>query len=195
MSLFYRIFFLSLGLVSCSTNPPLPSAVTSWEPPVWSQWQLQGRMALRYQDKSWDVSLRWRQYPTTYSMVLQGPLGVGAIRVDVDEQRARLIDSDGHQMVAQGAEQLLYDQTGMRLPLSSLRYWVLANYSSIKPDEQSLDAQGRPVRVVQDSWIIHYKRYQEINGYVVPRLIHLQGKGLELRLVIDQMEPLLTIHE
>ncbi|NOX08162.1 MAG: outer membrane lipoprotein LolB [Gammaproteobacteria bacterium] len=191
MSLFFRVFFLSLGLVACSTIPQVPP-VTAWEPLDWTQWRLQGRMALRYQDKNWNVSLRWQQYPTTYNMVLQGPLGVGTIRIDVDEQQAHLTDSDGHQQVAASAEQLLYNQTGMRLPLSRLRYWVLADYTVIKADEQTLDAQGRPVSVVQDGWIIHYKRYQVINGYVVPRLIYLQGKDVELRLVIDQLEPLLS---
>ena len=106
------------------------------------------------------------------------------------EQWARLTHDDGSQTLASNAEQLLYDQTGMYLPLSRLRYWVLASRAPVEEGEQVLDRHGRPQRIVYDDWVIQYKRYQNIGGRMIPKLILIQGHEVKLRLVIDSLQKL-----
>lgn len=184
MRLCVCVLLMATGLISCSSMPTTP-VQGQWSTLDWPQWQVEGRLSLQYQEQNWSLSVRWRQYLNTYDMVFNGPMGIGTMRLDVDEKSARLTHNDGSQSVARDAQQLLYEQMGVQLPLVYLRYWILANIAPFIDGQQTLDDSGRPLRIEQDGWVIQYKRYQDIDGRVVPRLIHVTGEELKLRLVID----------
>lgn len=183
-------------LAACT---PMPSRTTrAWVAPDWTDWTLQGRIAVRAGDAGWHASLTWRQTGTAYHAELSGPLGQGALRLQGDASGVRLERADGLRDQSADADALLARHTGWRLPVNGLRYWVLglAAPPSISgpvaghEPRWERDANGRPLRLLQDGWDIRYSAFQEQPGIgSLPRRIEMERDGLHARLLIDTWTP------
>lgn len=195
---------LMLLLVTSCTQMPARTA-SPWVAPNWTEWTLQGRIAVRAGDEGWHASLIWHQTGNAYQADLSGPLGQGALRLQGDDTGVRLQRADGLRDQSADADALLARHTGWRLPVNGLRYWVLglaapqSGWGSLPgslpgstPREArwERDANGRPERLLQDGWDIRYTAFQEWPGLgTLPRRIEMEREGLHARLLIDTWTP------
>ncbi len=97
-----------------------------------------------------------------------------------------MTDSDNQQHLSWDAGLLLYQQTGVRLPVSELRYWVLGIPSPKMKTQPKFDQYGRIKLMQQDGWTIDMRRYTDTNAVFLPRKVFMQGQELDIRLVIDE---------
>jgi len=60
------------------------------------------------------------------------------------------------------------------------------------PDSRSrlsLDGASRLARLEQDGWQVNYLAYRDEDGYALPERIRLEGRDLQVTLVIKDWQP------
>lgn len=149
-----------------------------------SSWEVSGAIAARNQKKSWTASLNWQQQGTNqYQIRLFGPLGGGTVII---EKQGQLITyRDGPKKISStNADTLLLRQTGVRLPVSNLYYWVrgIAAPGAVGT-EQYTDGHLLS-RLQQNGFTITYSQYTTVNGIQLPSKIRLEGPGMLIKMVI-----------
>jgi outer membrane lipoprotein LolB len=177
---------LLAGCASLSQVPPLSSAEAGPEAEAFG---FSGRIALRQQDHYVSGGIRWRHQAARDDILLLSPLGQGVMQIVRDTEGAALRTSDDKEYRAADAEQLAWNVTGWRIPVSGLVYWVrgVPRPGSIAHEER--DAMGRLQLLTQDDWRIEYQTYADAPDTTLPRRMVLTRPEFEIKLVIDSWEP------
>src|SRR5690606_6365264 len=116
------------------------------------------------------------------------PLGGGTLQLRGDASGVTAQTSKGEVYGAADAETLLRQQTGVVLPVTSLRYWALGRPAPGGDAEQSLDGHGRLARLRQGGWEINYTSYRSVGELELPDKIVLENGQIQVRLVVDSWD-------
>lgn len=151
-----------------------------------SSWELSGAMAAKSQNKAWSASLNWLQKGiNNYQMRLFGPLGSGTVLI---EKRGNTVTyRDGPKTASsRDASQLLLQQTGIRLPVNNLYYWVRGIPAPGAVQGVKRDRYNHLSELKQAGYTITYSSYTSVKGKDLPAKISLQGHGVSIKLVIKR---------
>lgn len=149
------------------------------------EWTALGKLAVRAPDDAWTVNVRWHQAGERYAIRLSGPLGQGIMELDGTRAGVELRTADNDVLRAASADELLLEQTGWRLPVSGLRFWILGSPAPGVPVESmALDAGGRLERLRQGGWDIHFERYDEFQQLALPTRLSLESGRIGARMVV-----------
>jgi len=178
-----------LALAGCASVPPAP-VQADWtarraQLAGLDDWRMTGRVAVIVDDRGASASIDWRQRGAASDVAVSGPLGVGALRVELDGQQGlRMEDSRGAHLEGQAARDLLAQKLGTEVPLRSLRYWLLG-----------IPAPGQPVRLaeadggfVQDGWSVGIGALQADGALQLPVRLTLERDGVRLKVAADHWE-------
>lgn len=132
--------------------------------------------------------LHWAQQPSNYHIDVVPPFGQGAIRLEGNSDGVMMRLPGGRQLSAATPDALLYAQTGLRLPIRSLRYWVMGRPDPVSAVRKVLDDTGRALWLEQSGWRVEFLRYTQINGLDMPDKLVMTRSPMHLRLVIDRWE-------
>ncbi|WED43205.1 lipoprotein insertase outer membrane protein LolB [Legionella cardiaca] len=154
------------------------SAITSWE--------ISGALAARSKSKGWNASINWLQRGSSqYQIRLFGPLGSGT--VIINKQGGVVTLRDGPKSASSAsAEELMKQQTGIRLPVQNLFYWVRGLPAPGNVQSAKRDAANHLLVLKQSGYVIDYAQYTTVGKAVLPSVIRLQGNGLFMKLVIKR---------
>jgi outer membrane lipoprotein LolB len=192
----WPILLAGLWLAGCAAPVPEPVPVSSQEQVRQQQkleqidaWRLQGRMAVINGVEAWHMNLDWQQRQEEYQIELWGPFGSGRVQLQGDEKGVRLFDSQQQIYYADDPENLLFEHTGVKMPVSGLRYWILGLTDPRYSQEQSFrDAAGRLTVVQQDNWQVEFKRYSRVDGMDLPDRLSVDKQDLLVKLVVDNWQ-------
>ena len=161
-------------------------------------WTLVGRIAVNNDNNAASdgapgavnisATLNWAQQPGDYRIDVVPPFGQGAIHLEGNSEGVVMQLPGGRQLRAASPDALLYAQTGLRLPISSLRYWVMGSPDPASGVRKALDDTGRALWLEQSGWRIEFLRYSQINGLDMPDKLTVTRPPMHLRLVIDRWE-------
>jgi len=155
-----------------------------------SDWQMKGRMVVVNGAELWAMSVDWEQHDDQYVIFLSGPFGSGKIQLAGSANGVLLKDSDNQIFYATTPEELLLEHTGIAMPLTSLRFWMIGllqpntNAVNIKFDEY-----GRLESLTREQWDVDFKRYTKNKNAVVelPDKIFIhQGDDVKVRVVVGE---------
>lgn len=183
-----------LATTACTTTLPLAGGTNvSWlehqqQIARLHYWTINGRLAVSNGTESWYLDLSWQQQGDAYVIKLIGPLGAGQIQLHGDQSGVVLDDGKHRPQYADDAESLLYEHTGLKIPVAGMLFWVRGI-----PDPQmssgSLDLlAGKLKQLQQGGWQLQFRHYQQVNDTVLPQKLFMQRDDLEVRLVIDQWQ-------
>lgn len=192
-----------LALSACQTPSPPPAAPS---PEATSRWQqhrqalgaiqnfsLQGRIG-RGGILGGSGDLAWQERGEQFDVLFSGALGVGAIHVVGTPTQFSVQTRKGEFAAAEGAE-VLREQLGWTVPVSSLRYWILGLPRPGAPAALAVDEQGRLLSLDQDGWHLDYREYRSSNdGLELPRKLDLMHDDERLRLLVDRWEAIAVTH-
>lgn len=195
-----RILFplLLLLLTACSnmpTRPPAADPEMAWQERQYhiaslNDWTLAGRLAIQSDHEGWHVSINWEQQQQNYSILLSAPLGQGSLKLFGNDDNVTLQTDEGESISAADPGELLYRQFGWRVPVKSLRYWVLGVPAPGNQREEQLDEYGRLVHLKQDGWEIRFLDYEPRMGVELPGRVFVNNHKAKVKLVISDWQTL-----
>jgi outer membrane lipoprotein LolB len=150
-----------------------------------AEFELAGRIAVRYRDDAGSGNIAWRHGTRSDEMLLTTPFGQGIARLARTGNEITLTTQDGREWKAGDAEALTEQVLGFRVPLVGLADWVqgrAASKPAPEPTRERRDASGRLAELEQSGWKILYPEY--VGGR--PSRLTLSFPGLELRLAISE---------
>ena len=172
-------------LAGCaSLRPPqvLPASNASIE-----AFSLNGRVAVKMDDRGYTASLRWRHSATQDSIRLLSPVGSVVGQIEADANGATLTTGDRKVLHSKDAQALTREVLGWDLPLSGLRYWVTGRADPALPVQaQEHDDKQRLKSLTQNDWRITYLDY--FGDSALPARLSLAFDRLNLRLIIQHWE-------
>jgi outer membrane lipoprotein LolB len=151
-----------------------------------SSFALNGAMAVRSQRKSWTASVNWIQRGAgNFNIRLSGPIGSGTILIN--KQGGSVSYRDGSRTASSSnANQLLYKETGVRLPVNNLFYWVRGIPTPGAVQSAQKDQSGRLQVLRQSGYTIVYGNYTSIGDTALPTQIRLEGNGVLIKMAIKR---------
>jgi outer membrane lipoprotein LolB len=172
-----------LRVLAAATLAILPACaeLSFLQPTAGLQFELSGRIAVRYGDEGSSGNISWRHRTTGDEMLITSPLGQGVARIAREGDTVTVTASDGRVYRARDAESLTEQVLGFRVPLAGLADWVRARPAP-GPVRQTRDAHGRLSELEQDGWHVYYLAYRDDGA--LPSRMRLVYPGLELRLAI-----------
>ena len=149
-----------------------------------SSWVIKGALAAKNKKKSWTASLNWKQQGSSkYQIRLFGPLGSGTVMIE--KNGGVITYKDGDKRVTSGnPDQLLFEQTGIRLPVRNLYYWVRGLPAPGAVQSKSYDDYNHLKTLKQDGYTVNYLSYTSKGRVDLPSKIKLTGHGVFMKLII-----------
>jgi len=185
------VLLLSAG---CKTVPPAPvigpGAGAPWPEQraalqKLDRYALNGRVAVAAQGQGFSASLRFEQEPRRSNLALDGPLGIGGLRVELEGEGVKITTSRGEQLDGELARGELERRLGFELPLAELRWWLLGipapGEASINQDSGS----GEIHDFTQNGWRVSINSRAEGLGFALPQRLTAEREGARLKLLVE----------
>jgi outer membrane lipoprotein LolB len=172
---------LGAALLSACAGLAPPRAVD-----IAPSFELAGRIVVRYQERGFSSSLRWKQAGGRDEIWLTAPLGQTIAHLEADADGATLTASDQKQYRASSIESLTKSAFGWRFPVDGLRYWVFGEAApGASPAAVERDDARRITRLKQDDWqvVFNYATAEATR----PSRIDVAGNDAAIRLAIDNL--------
>src|ERR1044072_4909481 len=119
-------------LAGCRTGAP---PIQQGGPVVWAyneaallkldRYSMSGRVAVAAGDQGFSGSMRYQQQQERADLSIDGPLGMGGMRVALDGEKVNISTSRGENLEGNEARAVLEQRLGFPLPLEQLRWWLL----------------------------------------------------------------------
>jgi outer membrane lipoprotein LolB len=177
-----------------SVPPPKPIAASPWperraQLQALDTFEIRGRVAVAAGSEGFSARLTWDQAGPRSSIALDGPLGVGGLRVVADGNELNVTTSRGVQLASDEARAELSTKLGFEPPLESLRYWVLGVPDPAQPAIETLGPDQRLLTLDQSGWHVEYSAYAAHGGDSLPQRMALQRADVRLRLIVEDWRP------
>ena len=189
---------VALGLLAgCRTAPPAaivgPGADAPWPQQraaleKLERYSLNGRVAVAANGQGFSASLRYEQMPRSSNLALDGPLGIGGLRVDIEGEDIEIATSRGEKLDGQAARDELERRLGFQLPLDELRWWLLGIPA---PGEASVNQDGGSGEIrdfTQSGWRVSINSRAAGLGFSLPQRLTAEREGARLKLFVNGWE-------
>jgi outer membrane lipoprotein LolB len=178
---------MMLLMTGCATAPtPTPVAVQR-APFVDAPFSFNGRISVKYGMNHDATDLHW-QHRGYDDITLLGPLGYTAARIYRDANGATLDDAYGKHYAAADADSLMEKTLGWSVPLTDLRYWIVANPSPEGEAKELRNKNGQLETLFQQGWEIRYVRYTTTKADALPLEINMVRAGIDVIVKVDKWE-------
>jgi len=170
-------------LSACSTFKTQPT-------PADLDWSFTGKMAIRNATEAQSFNVDWLQMGETFQIRLYGPLGQGEVIIKGNPQQVTLIKGD-QRLESHSLNGLLYESTGMDLPLDHLQYWVRAKPMPFETHLAKLNDTGQVSQIDQSGWTVLISDYFD-ETTPRPRKLSFANQRDSGKLVIREWNALTT---
>jgi outer membrane lipoprotein LolB len=186
-------------LAGCRTMPapaplPGPGADAPWLEQraaleKLERYSLSGRVAVAARGEGFSGALRYQQQPQRSELALDGPLGMGGMRVVLEGDALSITNSKGERLDDSAARVELEGSLGFQMPIEELRWWLLGIPA---PGEANVDADavsGEIRSFVQDGWKISIESRSPALGFGLPQRLTATREGARMKLLVDRWQP------
>ncbi len=186
-----------LWLAGCQTAPTsvapaaAPEQVLAGWPARRAQLQTrahftaQGRIGVAAGADGFNGRVRWVQDAARSTVSLDGPLGVGGLRIVNDAGALTLTNPSGEALDSQAAHDELVRRMGFEPPLDSLRYWVQGVPDPASPGQEMPNPQGYLGSLSQSGWTVTFSAYMQTADGALPQKLTVARGTVRVKLVID----------
>jgi outer membrane lipoprotein LolB len=186
-------------LAGCRTAPPPatlpgPGADAPWPAQraaldQLDRYSLNGKVAVAANGQGFTASLRYQQQPRRADLALDGPLGIGGMRITLAERSLEVTNSRGEALDGEAARAEIERRLGFELPLDELRWWLLGLPA---PGQSEIDAAGDGGEIrgfVQNGWRVAINTRAPALGFSLPQRLTAERGGARLKLFVERWQP------
>jgi outer membrane lipoprotein LolB len=188
-----------LALAGCRTRPPPapligPGADAPWQEQYAAlakldQYALNGRVAVAANGQGFSANLRYRQQQQRADLALDGPMGVGGMRMQVDQRELTVTNSRGETLDGAAARAEIESRLGFELPLTELRWWLLGVPAPGMAAETHDDGAGGPIADFrQNGWLVTINSRAPGLGFSLPQRLTAERDGARLKLLVENWQ-------
>ena len=186
-----------LWLAGCQTLPQpvaptaAPEAVIAAWPARRAQLQerarftAQGRIGVVAGSDGFNGRMRWIQDGARSTVSLDGPLGVGGVRIVNDAGALTLTNPSGEVLDSPLAHDELVRRMGFEPPLNSLRYWIQGVPDPASPSMEMPNSEGYLGSLAQSDWTVTFSAYMQTPDGALPQKVTAARGNVRVKLVID----------
>lgn len=185
------------ALAGCRTAPPPvvagPGADAPWPAQraaleQLGRYALDGKVAVAANGQGFSANLRYRQQPQRAELALDGPLGIGGMRIALEQGALAVTNSRGEALDGSAARDEIERRLGFALPLDELRWWLLGLPA---PGPSEVDAlEGGEIRgFSQNGWRVAIPSRAPALGFALPQRLTAEREGARLKLFIQRWQP------
>lgn len=152
------------------------------------RYALNGRVAVAANGQGFSASLRYQQRASHSNLALDGPLGIGGLRVEIEGEDIQIATSRGEKLDGQAARDELERRLGFQLPLDELRWWLLGIPA---PGEASVNQDGGSGEIRdfnQSGWHVSINTRAPGLGFSMPQRLTAEREGARLKLFVTNWE-------
>lgn len=154
---------LILALLAGCASAPQDSA----------DWQFEGKVSLSAAGETQVAAISWVQTDEHSSIRLSGPVGMGAVRIQVDGASMEIVSGEGTRLIPLDAP-VEVDGRHLILPWRAMAMWV-----------RGLTETGQPIP--REGWIAGEWQIRVLRrGEAGPRLVSIQHPTASLRLSVSK---------
>ena len=147
-------------------------------------WIINGSLSITHNKKREIANFEWQQNKSNYVINISGPMNLRRVDIVGTANQVELCQSNNKCIKAKSPEQLFFNQFGWQLPISNMRYWVLALAAPTKIEATRFDQYGHLVALKQQGWKIYYSEFHPVNNVDLPDIIELQNKKFFIKIKI-----------
>ncbi|MGP1944772.1 MAG: lipoprotein insertase outer membrane protein LolB [Arsenophonus sp. ET-KM2-MAG3] len=118
----------------------------------------------------------WQQYAiSNYCLLFTNPLGRTELKLNITPHTIKIVDREGKKYVNNHPTQLIYQLTGMKIPIENLSYWLIGlpiNVTSFTLDKRGL-LKTIEYRKNGKNWHLNYFSYYQFSQPKLPSYIEL----------------------
>lgn len=190
---------IAVFLTACTFNQQLTTEKNgSITNPLWishqqqlvklTKFQTRGAFAYIGPDNKTYAKFFWQQYTlSNYRLLLTNPLGTTELELNVTPGVTQLMDREGKKYVNHQPTQMIYQLTGMEIPIENLPYWLIGlptNATSFTLDENGL-LKTIEYRQNGEAWHLNYLAYHQDSQPKLPSRIELTQGKQRIKLKMD----------
>jgi outer membrane lipoprotein LolB len=149
------------------------------------QFTTQGRIGVVAGSDGFNGHLRWIQDGARSTVSLDGPLGVGGVRIVDDGGVLTMTTPSGEALDSQAAHTELVRRMGFEPPLASLRYWIQGVPDPASANTETADAGGYLGSLAQDGWTVTFGAYMQTADGALPQKLTLERGTVRVRLILE----------
>jgi outer membrane lipoprotein LolB len=150
-----------------------------------TQFTTRGRIGVVAGSDGFNGRLRWVQDGARSTVSLDGPLGVGGVRISVAAGALTMTTPSGEALDSQAAHDELVRRMGFEPPLQSLRYWIQGVPDPASPSTETPDAAGYLGALVQAGWSVTFGAYMQTADGALPQKVTVERGTVRVRLILE----------
>jgi outer membrane lipoprotein LolB len=183
-------------LFGCAQLPDNPTNV-QWEQhqqrlATLEHYSASGKLGFISPDERRSMNFYWQQNGSETQLRLTSLFGQTLLKLSMTPNQTQIDTYEGEHYESANGQQLLYQLTGLTIPLNQLPNWLKG--AANKGDKYTLletNTLASQTRNVDNNfWQVNYQRYSDINGQStplpLPSLLQLKQEAIKINLQISQ---------
>lgn len=153
------------------------------------KWHIKGKFGYKSPSGGGSAWLNWHRENDTFSLHLNGPLGIGAVQIAGDNDQVTMRRANQPVVYASSLEALSGKLFDWNLPIDELSYWILGIPSPKTQARNTIfNKEGLLKSFQQANWQIELSRYQESGAGKLPGKLLVHRGKLKFTLVIKEYD-------
>ena len=149
-------------------------------------WSASGKLALRTEQRAESATIEWWQQGQNTELQLSGPMGLSATTIHSDGKQVEIRQGEELRTLDISTPDAIVRSTGWDLPLGALPYWLKGIPSPNSPVQfLELDPATDRARILRhNDWEIHYRNYEQFDGFTLPTDLRIRRATTSGRVII-----------
>jgi len=154
-------------------------------------WSANGRISIIQEQENWYAKFNWQQQHNDFQISFTGPLGETELQVSQINKHI-VLQTPSVKRSSNDLEQLIYQETGWKLPVSSLKYWLQGQANPAISAETHYNKQ-QISDIIQSGWHIRYPKRMQVellsgSHTSLPKKIIAEKGQTKIKLIITNWQ-------
>jgi len=150
-----------------------------------NDWEFSGKIALITPKERHSLNIYWSQNHNQTHLILSTFLGITVLELEQIKGATKITNNDGKIFWGNNSEQLIYELSGLIIPVDSLKQWIKGN-----PENAAYTLNSNNLIATLDSknnqWHVKYTAYDAYSNIMLPTKLELKDTDKRIKFSISR---------